>query len=282
MGVGPAGSGDAIEDRYTVGIDARWRFGAFSLDPTAFYQFGNREQVGATSLTSGPTVMNSLRRDAWFFDIRGGWQAGPLLLEVAAIYTTGNKAKDRIDLGRSRLKYYEPLDTDTSYYAGWAEIWALGIDYFNILRSGATGLNPGVAIGYDKYGLIRGGVRGSYALTPAFTVRAAATANWTAEKVDSSSTLAAATGLTPGCAAASLDAGTCTDKGESRYLGTEVNLGFQWRFAPNVAFDLVGAYMFAGNALATTATANATTGVVSNGRQPQDVQAVTARVRYSW
>jgi len=279
---GPVGAGDTVEDRFTVGIDSRWRFGAFSLDPTAFYQFGHREQVGVASLTSGPGVENSLRRDAWFFDIRGGWQAGPLLLELAAIYTTGNKAKDRIDLGRSRLKYYEPLDNDTSFYAGWAEIWALGIDYFNILRSGTTGTNPGVAIGYDKYGLIRAGVRGSYALTPAFTVRAAANANWTAEKVDSSSTLAAATGLTPGCPVAQLDAGVCADTGESRYLGSEVNLGFQWRFAPNVAFDMVAAYMFAGNALSTTSTANGNTGVVSNGRNPQDVQAVTARVRYSW
>jgi hypothetical protein len=257
------GSASSVEDRFTVGIDARWRFGAFSLDPTFFYQFGQRDQV-----TGG--VHQSVGRSAWLADIRGGWQAGPLLLEAAFIYTSGNEAGDRIDLSQEDLNYYEPISTDTSYYGGWAEIWALGIDYFNIIRSGAPGLNPGVAIGYDKYGLMRIGARASYALTPAFTIRAAANANWTAEDVDTSSTLSAATGLTPG-----------DGSGDTSYLGTEINLGFQWRFVPNVALDVVGSYMFSGNALATHLTTS-NTGVAQNGRNPEDIKAITARVRYSW
>jgi hypothetical protein len=257
------GVGSAIEDRHTFGIDARWRFGAFSLDPTFFYQIGSRDQI-----TGG--VAQTVGIDAFFIDIRGGWQAGPLLLEGAFIYTSGNDASDRVDLSQSNINYYQPISTDTSYYGGWAEVWALGIDYFNIIRSGAAGLNPGVAIGYDKYGLMRVGARASYALTPSFTVRAAANANWTAEEVDTSSTLTAATGLTPGDAS-----------GDARYLGTELNLGFQWRFVPNVAFDMVASYMIAGNALATHLTTS-NTGVAQNGRNPQDIQAITARVRYSW
>jgi hypothetical protein len=298
VGAGVGGSSQsAIEQRITVGVDARWRFGPFSFDPTVFYQFGNRDQFSpsasnnpATTLTG---VMTTLKRDAWFIDLRGGWQAGPLLLEAAGIYTTGNKARDRIDAGASRLKYYEPIDTDTSYFATWAEIWALGIDYFSIVHSTAGGVNPGVAIGYDKYGLIRAGVRGSYALTPAFTVRAAASANWAAQDVDTSSNLTTGTGLIPRCSTlaatqmggATLSQGqaaNCVDNGTARYLGTEIDLGFQWRFAPNVAFDLVGAYMFAGNALSTAQVQNPTTLVVTNGRNPQDVQTVVARVRYSW
>lgn len=260
---GTPGHGSSIEDRFTVGLDARWRFGAFSLDPTAFYQFGKRDQT-----TGG--VAQDVGISAFFVDIRGGWQAGPLLLEVAGIYTSGNDADERVDLSQHDIHYYQPISTDTSYYATWAEIWALGIDYFNIIRSGAAGLNPGVAIGYDKYGLMRLGARASYALTPSFTVRAGATANWTAEEVDTSSTLAAATGLTPGDA-----------DGDARYLGTELNLGFQWRFVPNVALDVVGSYMIAGNALATHLTTS-NTGVAQNGRNPQDIQALTARIRYSW
>jgi hypothetical protein len=259
-----AGHGSSIEDRFTVGIDARWRFGAFSLDPTFFYQFGSREQI-----TGG--VEQKVGMNAFLLDVRGGWQAGPLLLEGAFIYTSGNDAEDRIDLSQDDINYYQPISTDTSYYATWAEIWALGIDYFNIIRSGAPGLNPGVAIGYDKYGLMRIGARASYALTPSFTVRVAANANWTAEDVDTSSTLAAGTGLTPGDAT-----------GDTSYLGTEINLGFQWRFVPNVALDVVGSYMFAGNALATHLTANAFSGVAQSGRNPDDIKALTARVRYSW
>ena len=256
----------AIEDRFTIGVDSRWRVGAFYLEPTVFYQFGKREQASAAN-----TTFDSLAREAWFVDIRGGWQAGPLLLEGAVIYTTGNKAGDRIDLNGSKLKFYEPISTDTSFYAGWAEIWALGIDYFNIIRSGTGGLNPGNAIGYDKYGLMRVGARASYALTPAFTLRAAANANWTAEEVDTSSTVGQFTGLTVGDAT-----------GDARFLGTEINLGFQWRFVPNVALDVVGAHMFAGNALAANLATNPNTGVARNGRSPQDISTVAVRVRYTW
>ena len=271
---GPSPVGGATQEhRFTVGFDARWRFGPFSLDPTFFYQFGGRDQVCLAANAAFCVVggRDHLDISAFLVDIRGGWQAGPLLLEGAVIYTSGNKANERIDRNQDDVNFYQPISTDTSFFGGWAEIWALGIDYFNIIRSGATGVNPGVAIGYDKYGLIRVGARASYALTPAFTIRAAANANWTAEEVDTSSVLAAGTGLTPG-----------DGSGDSRYLGTEINLGFQWRFAPNVAFDVVGAYMFAGNALSTHQTISPVTGAAVNGRNPQDIQAVTARVRYSW
>jgi hypothetical protein len=41
-----------IENRHTVGLDARYRNGPFSLDPTVYYQFGNpswRELMAAGS-----------------------------------------------------------------------------------------------------------------------------------------------------------------------------------------------------------------------------------------
>jgi len=286
----------AIEDRFTVGVDARWRFGPFSLDPTVFYQFGKRDQLNPSFPNAG--ILTNLKRDAWFVDIRGGWQAGPLLLEGAAIYTTGNKATDRIDAGRSRLKFYEPISTDTSYFATWAEIWALGIDYFNIVHNTAAGLNPGVAIGYDKYGLMRFGVRASYALTPAFTLRSSFNMNWTAHDVDTASTITAGAGLTPRCAFPVVgqitgqggntvingpaSANSCVDRGTASYLGSELNLGFQWRFVPNVALDVVGSYMWAGPAMSAQAATNVTTGIAQSARNPQDVQSVVARIRYSW
>jgi hypothetical protein len=274
----------AVEDRFTAGLDARWRFGPFSFNPTVLYQFGSREQISPiSSFTSGPGVMTTLRRDAWYVDFRSGWQAGPLLIEGLGIYTTGNKATDRIDLNRSRLKYFEPISLDNGAVSGFTEMQGGGqIDYNTRIRANAGSLNPGVAIGYDKYGLIVGGLRASYALTPTFTLRTLAAARWMAEDVDTASTVAAGTGLTPRCSAASVDAGTCVDRGTARYYGTELALGFQWRFAPNVAFDLVGAYFFAGPALSSPAITNAVTGVVSNGRDPQDAQVVATRVRFTF
>ena len=67
-------------------------------------------------------------------------------------------------------------------------------------------------------------------------------------------------------------------EGESRYIGTEVNLGLSWRFAPNAAFDLVGAWLFAGDALDT---AEALNGVHTRRRANDGYQAAT-RVRLSF
>jgi hypothetical protein len=281
----------AIEDRFTVGIDARWRFGAFYVDPTVLYQFGSRDQTVGVAFRNGRS--STLSMDAWLVDVRGGWQAGPLLLEGAAIYSTGNEAKDRIDRNDSSIQYYQPISVDGGFFGTWGEIWALNIDYFNSIFTSGSVRSLISGISYDKYGLIRVGARGSYALTPAFTVRAAANANWTAEPVDTSSSFIGGTGLTP-CAvavpngpvgAASIiqcDRVQHARNGDAQFLGTEINLGFQWRFAPNVAFDMVWAYMFAGNALATNFTTHPATGVVTNGRDPQDITSVAARVRYTW
>jgi len=109
------------------------------------------------------------------------------------------------------------------------------------------------------------------------------------EEVDTASTVSQPLGLSPRCTGLAVDNGTCTDQGTARYHSTEVNLGFQWRFAPNVAFDFVSSYLFAGNVLSSpgitarqTSAAGVVNGVVRSGRDPQDAQAVSARVRYSF
>src|SRR4029453_11341257 len=126
----------------------------------------------------------------------------------------------------------------------------------------------GVSMGYDKYGLIVGGFRASYAVTPAFTLRTVVNARWTAEEVDTASAVSAGAGLTPRCGAVALDTGTCADRGTSRYFGTELNLGFQWRFVTNVALDVVGTYFFAGSALSSTAVQNTAHGVRQDWQHP--------------
>ena len=274
----------AEEDRFTIGVDARWRFGAFSFAPTVLYQFGSRDQISPiNSTTSAPGVMTGMDRSAWYVDLRGGWQFGPLLIEALGVYTTGNKATDRIDLNRDKIRYYEPISTDNGSLNGWTEMQGGGqVDYNTRIRANAGSLNPGVAVGYDKYGLIAGGVRARYALTPNFTLRTFAVARWTAEEVDTASAVAAGTGLTPRCSAITLDRGQCQDRGTARFYSTELGLGFQWRFAPNVAFDMAAAYLFTGHALSSPAITNTATGVVQDGRHPHDAQVVTARVRYSF
>jgi hypothetical protein len=82
-----------------------------------------------------------------------------------------------------------------------------------------------------------------------------ANAQWTAEKVDTDRPTAG---------------GAPISGGDEDYLGTEVDLGFTYRFAPNVAFDLIGAYLLAGDARG------------FNNQDPEDVYKVSARMRVTW
>ena len=184
---------------------------------------------------------------SWLIDVQGGFQLGPLLIEARGMYTTGNKAGDNIAKG---INYYEPLDLDTNYWITWSNIFALGVDYFN-----GNPHSMANNIGYDRYGRGGFGVRVTYSLTPELAIYTSVSPTWTAQKVDTDTTVA---GITQSgsagirvCSRAADIGSTCFVKGDSSYLGTEADLGLTWRFAPNTAFDLVGAYLFAGSALDT-------------------------------
>jgi hypothetical protein len=236
------------EQRHTIGVDARWRSGPFSLDPTFYYQWGDRDQAGMEADMS-----------SFLADVQGGWQLGPLLLEVRGIYTPGNKATHDL---RDKIRYYEPLNMDTNYYINWAQIMALGVDYFN--GGGGTMQGMSTNVGYDRYGRMQFGLRATYSLTPELAFYGIVTPGWAEEKVDTDTTIAAG----------GVNRTAPTSSGDSRYLGTEVDLGTTWRFAPNTAFDLVGAYLFAGEALDTTD--------ASGSRESKNAWTIAARVRLSF
>jgi len=270
---GPAPAGDSAlhEDRYTVGVDMRWRVGGFGLDPTIYYQWGNRDSQALK--TNGTTGKVEADMSAWFADIIASYQLGPLLMEARGVYTTGNKARD--NLAKS-IRFYQPLDGDGSYFTGWGQIFTTGVDYFN------GGFLPMTRwITYDRFGLATISGRVTYSITPSFAAYGTVAPMWTAEKVDID------TNVTPASTAANGGAGnvprtTVSERswveGESRYLGTEINLGITWRFAPNTAFDLVGSVLFAGEALDTAEVLNG----VPTRRSANDGYQVAARIRMAF
>jgi hypothetical protein len=266
-GGAPAGDSTYHEERHTAGIDMRWRSGPFGFDPTILYQWGTRDHQAVR--TNGQVGKVEADMSSWIVDLIGSFQVGPLLLEARGVYTTGNKARD--NLARS-VRYFQPISTDAGYWTGWAEILANGVDYFN----GQLLTNMGRHIGYDRYGRAGFGLRATYSVTPALALYSIASPTWTAEKVDTD------TGAAPGLAAGSVSRTTVDDRswveGDSRYIGTEVDLGFTWRFAANTAFDLVGSYLFAGAALGTAEVLNG----VHTRRDPRDAYQVAARVRLAF
>jgi hypothetical protein len=287
-GVQPAaGSPNYHEDRHTIGFDARWRLGSFSLDPTFYYQWG---RVDSQAIDNGPgangvgTKKVTGDMSALHFDLLASYQLGSVLIEGRGVYSTGNKARDNLAKG---IRYYQPLDTDGNYWAGgWTQFWATGIDYFN--QGWAA---TGNYVGYDRYG--RAGVAGriSYFLTPALSLYGVVHALFTSQPVDTDtgSQLAAAGGT--GVPARTTASQNSWVAGDSNYLGTELNLGLTWNFSENTAFDLVGGYLFSGSALdasecrtfVTGATPNA---ACSNGTvvkmDSKDAYTVAARVRFAF
>ncbi len=110
------------------------------------YQFGHRDVVVPGTAGGGCSVSNSsnclansaglapgsiAKADisAWLFDVRGGFQIGPLLIEGMYMFSSGNKARDTT---LNNVHYFQPLTTDTGYLADWGtQLSALGLDYLN-------------------------------------------------------------------------------------------------------------------------------------------------------
>ena len=284
---GADGSGTGVhENRHTVGVDARYRMGPWQFDPTFLYQFGSR-QAWLLGGGEAPYGISGTKKtadiSAWLVDVRGGFQFGPLLLQSMVMWTSGDHANSN---PYKKIGYFQPLDTDTSYGSDWGtQILSLGIDYNQILNGNAnnSGLNNGVAIGYDKYGRIQFGVKASYAITPALTVGAGVTPNWTDKKVDTDGFLVANGGIRPNFTCRKTGQ-SCRPEGESNYIGTELNASLTYRFAPGLAFDWAVGYLFAGNALVHR-WVGADYGVI--GPNPRDIGVsdvilTTARVRFSF
>jgi hypothetical protein len=276
---------DVTENRYTVGLDARFRMGPFSLNPTVMYQFGNRQVVVPGVLSAANTGAGSGCTDgcglatgsiakadisAWLLDIRGGFQIGPLLLEALYIFSTGNKATDTT-LGD--VNYYQPLSTDTGYVADWGpQLSALGIDYFSALNEASIAYAyPGVAIGWDKYGRHMIGLKATYALTPSLSFGGGVAGHFTHRAVDTDGAPLAGAGILPAFATGQSD-------GDTHYMGTEFHGTVTWRFAPGLSWDNGAGYMLAGDGFKAT-----TNPAANNGnRDAKDAYILTSRVRFTF
>ena len=244
-GADGAGTG-AHEYRHTVGLDARWRSGPWSVDPTILYQFGTQSKWnpgGVASAYGTAGTKQTADISAWLGDIRASYQMGPLLLSAMTMWTTGQDAKSN---PYKSIRYFQPIDTDTSYMADWGtQLISLGLDYYQIMFP-----SPGSTIGSDKYGRVTSGLKASYALTPALTVGAGVTPSWTWNKVDTDGIASGPTaGFQPNFVCRKTGQ-SCRPEGESNFIGTEWNVAFTYSLAPGLVFDWAFAYFQTDSALA--------------------------------
>lgn len=250
------GSDQAKRERHYAGLDARWRSGPFSFDPTFIYLWGiNRMSCGGLAAKAGhcdnqtPTDRSGKSVDqdirAWMVDLRGGWRTGPLLLEGFFLYTPGNDARDNMGNTAGAIadqNFFQPVNTGGGYSAGWSNFFTSNeIDFLRAYAIG-TSVARGSVISYDRYGALVAAFKPSYALTRALTLKALAAASWTAEDVDSHGVFSAASGWSP-------ETQGNQRGGDENFLGWELATGLTWAFAPGLTFDAGVAHLFAGEAL---------------------------------
>jgi len=232
---GAGGVGRHIRRHY-LGGDVRWTMGPFSLQPTFIYLLGTQEVP-----RRGSTQYNDIDIRSFLFDTVAGFRAGPLLIESRIAYTPGTDANHDIQNGGGgTIRRYDQVNSGFVWLSGWSEIWKGDIDYSAGFLVGRPGTTARESPSYDKYGRIFAALALDYSLTPTLTLNAVTNFSWTDTAVDTKGTLGA-TGIVP--------SSNPHSGGLQRYLGNEWLAGLTYRFAPNVAFDLVGAVLITGDAL---------------------------------
>ena len=255
------GAGGDIRRHY-LGGDVLWTSGPWSVRPTFYYVTGDEDIPRA-----GGRVNVDVR--SFIVDTAAGFRTGPLNIEGRAMYTPGMDANHILSNGGGGTdRTYHSINSGFAYMAGWSEIWTGTIDYTGSFLAGSAVDGSGAVLrespSYDKYGRIFFALAADYALTPALTLKVLSNWSWTDTKVDTTGVFVTTGIVTTGV------------RGTERYLGNEWNAGFTYRFAPNVTFDLVGAVLFAGDALNHARTAG---GPVFGAH---DVYKGTARLRLTF
>jgi len=278
--------------RYTIGGDVRWTIGAFSLQPTVFYQWGTGQSYRGplNPLTALPLAGNTQgKRDndisAFIFDTIAGYRIGPLNLQGRFMFTPGIAAQHQINNGAD-IKAYRAVNSAFGYFAGWTDIQTGGIDYITSFMVGSTeGLVLRDSPSYDKYGriIVAGAI--DYSLTPALVFTWLGNIAWTPNKVNTNS-LFSTIGLIP-CPAtpnAAAGFGTCTSngRGTEQFFGAETALGMTYRFAPNVALDLVGSYLWAGEALNNAGVAGQAASITPQAHEADNAWKFSTRLRFTF
>jgi hypothetical protein len=202
-------------DLWTAGLEYDGKIGIFDLGATGIFQFGDAKTPNGF-LGNGKDKLNY---KGYLFDLFGGVNLGPANIHLKGIYASGN---EKNDLKNGDMNaFVNPGVKDNigaSYY--WAEIMGDGI-IDNQTPIGAPG---------DKISnLWVGNVGASYKVLPTLKFSADI---WYAKHANEVQ-IASAT----------------VDNKYSSDLGTELDLVASYTIVDNLKLDLIGAYLWAGDAI---------------------------------
>jgi hypothetical protein len=260
IGTGPFNGilGDATdvttEDRYYIGFDARYRVGNLSIEPSFIYLFGTRKFCTPGTLTNtsgavipcrsaqarpGKTKFNALETQLALQYAMGSW-----LWAGKFAYTSGNAANDDINntgVGNtSDVNGFRPLGIDGYHIFGeWFEI--LGRSDVDSLGS-VTFVRPGKQGTFDRFGWMVIGAKTEYAATDRLVLEGSVGGFWTAERTACPAVFRVGA-VTGPCAVPPLDF-----TGNSRYAGTEIDLGLRYSILPGLFWTPRFGWAFLGDA----------------------------------
>jgi hypothetical protein len=260
IGTGPFNGivGDAAnvttEDRYYIGFDARYRLGNLSIEPSFIYLLGTRKFCTPGSLTntegavipctSAPTGSRDIKFKAFEAQLVAQYTAGPWLGAGKFAYTSGNAANDDINntgIGqKSAVKGFRPLGVDGYHIFGdWFEI--LGRSEVDSIGS-VTFIRPGKQGTFNTFGWMVVGAKSEYLASDKLVLEGAVGGFWTAEKTACSARFRIGS-VTGPCAVPALDF-----TGNSRYAGTEVDVGLRYTILPGLILTPRFGWAFLGSA----------------------------------
>jgi hypothetical protein len=242
------------EDRYYIGIDARYRIGNLSIEPSFIYLFGTRTFCTPGSLTntsgvvtpcrsvqagSGETKFNALETQLILQYVMGSW-----LWAGKFVYTSGNAANDDINgtgVGRAAdVKGFRPLGIDGYHIFGeWFEI--LGRSDVDSTGSVAF-LRTGKLGTFNRFGWMVLGAKAEYLASDRLVLEGSIGGFWTAERTACPAVLRVGA-LTGPCAVPPLDF-----TGNSRYAGAEIDLGLRYSILPGLFWTPRFGWAFLGDA----------------------------------
>ena len=120
---------------------------------------------------------------AWLFDVRAGFQIGPLLLEACTC--SPRATRPRIPRSTTCTTSSRSARTRATWRTGARSSASLGLDYFSAMNEAAwRPAIPACTIGWDKYGRHQIGAKASYFLTPNLSASAGASVHLTHRTID--------------------------------------------------------------------------------------------------
>jgi hypothetical protein len=265
------------ESRYYLGFDSRYTLGNLRIEPAFIYLLGTRNFTGSSAAVTG---FPSTDIRAYEGSLVLQYTMGPWLFGARGAYTTGNGAGDDVNnqgfvgTKREKVKNFMPMGIDGFHRFGeWLEI--LGRQEVDSTWTSFGPKSPGEQGSLDRFGLIVGAGKAEYQATDSLVLEGAVGAFFSANKTGCPAVVR--TGPNGAC---STTVATIQQSGQtfnplnftgnSRYLGTEVDVGLRYTIMPGLVWTPRFGWAFLGD------------GLNQNNRNSQDAYILINRLIYTF